>query len=240
MHKAQFRLLFNTPFGRYRWLRMPFGINSAPEEWQRRAHELAEGLDGVEVVADDFLCIGCEATFEEATRDHDANMRALLERARACHLVLNPDKVKLRSKSGSFIGHILTDEGLKVVESKVEAIMKMPSPTDIAALKRILGMVGYIAKFLPHLSEVCEPLRPTRSEGCGVVLAGATSGCFDQDTRTDHSSTSARILRCKARSIQCDASQSGLGAVLLQEGRPVCYASRALTTTEENYAQVEK
>ena len=150
---------FNTPFGRYRWLRMPFGINSAPEEWQRRAHELAEGLEGVEVVADDFLCIGFGATVEEATRDHDANVRELLERARACHLVLNPDKVKLRSKSVPFIGHILTDEGLKVDESKVEAIMKMPAPTYIAALKRILGIVGYLAKFLPHLSEVCEPLR---------------------------------------------------------------------------------
>ena len=150
---------FNTPFGRYRWLRMPFGINSAPEEWQRRAHELAEELEGVEVVADDFLCIGFGATVEEATCDHDANIRALLERARACHHVLNPDKVKLRSKSLPYIGHILTDEGLKVDESKVEATMKIPAPTYIAALKRILGVVGYLAKFLPYLSEVCEPLR---------------------------------------------------------------------------------
>ena len=105
---------FSTPFSRYGWLRMPFGINSAPEEWQRRAHELADGLEGVEVVADVSLCIGFGATVEEATGDHDANMRAFLDRARSCHLVLNPDKVKLRSKSVPFIGHILTDEELKV------------------------------------------------------------------------------------------------------------------------------
>ena len=86
-------------------------------------------------------------------------MRALLERVRACHLVLNPDTVKLRSKSVSFIGHAPTDEGLKVDESNVEAIMTMPAHTDIAALKRIIDRVGYLAKFLPHLSEVCEPLR---------------------------------------------------------------------------------
>ena len=138
---------------------MLFGIHSAPEEWQSRAHELTEGHDDVEVVADDFLCIGFGATVEEATGDHDANMRALLERARACHLVLNPDKVKLRSKLVSFRGHILTDERRKVDESKVEATRKMTTPTYIAALKRILGMVGYLAKLLPHLSEVCEPLR---------------------------------------------------------------------------------
>ena len=232
---------FNTPFGRYRWLRMPFGINSAPEEWQRRAHELAEGLEGVEVVADDFLCIGFGATVEEATRDHDANMRALLERARAWHLVLNPDKVKLRSKSVPFIGHILTDEGLKVDESKVEAIMKMPAPTDIAALKRILGMVGYLAKFLPHLSEVCEPLRQLDRkdvEWCWLEQHQ------DALTKIRELITAAPVLAYynvkREVTIQCDASQSGLGAVLLQEGRPVCYASRALTTTEENYAQVEK
>ena len=232
---------FNTPFGRYRWLRMPFGINSAPEEWQRRAHELAEGLDGVEVVADDFLCIGFGATVEEATRDHDVNMRALLERARVCHLVLNPDKVKLRSKSVPFIGHILTDEGLKVDESKVEAIMKMPAPTDIAALKRILGMVGYLAKFLPHLSDVCEPLRQLDRkdvEWCWLEQHQ------DALTKIRELITAAPVLAYydvkREVTIQCDASQSGLGAVLLQEGRPVCYASRALTTTEENYAQIEK
>ena len=232
---------FNTPFGRYRWLRMPFGINSAPEEWQRRAHELAEGLEGVEVVADDFLCIGFDATVEEATRDHDANMRELLERARACHLVLNPDKVKMRSKSVPFIGHIFTDEGLKVDESKVEAIMKMPAPTDIAALMRILGMVGYLAKFLPHLSEVCEPLRQLDRkdvEWCWLEQHQ------DALTKIRELITAAPVLAyydvMREVTIQCDASQSGLGAVLLQEGRPVCYASRALTTTEENYAHVEK
>ena len=232
---------FNTPFGRYRWLRMPFGINSAPEEWQRRAHEVVEGLKGVEGVADDFLCIGFGDTIEEATRDHDANLRALLERARTCHLVLNPDKVQLRSKSVPFIGHILTDEGLKVDESKVEAIMKMPPPTDITALKRILGMVGYLAKFLPHLSEVCEPLRQLDRkdvEWCWLEQY--------QDVlyKIREMNTTTPVLAyydvTQAITIQCDASQSGLGAVLLQEGKPVCYASRALTHTEENYAQIEK
>ena len=50
----------NRPFGRYRWLRMPFGINSAPEVWQQRMHELVEGLTGAEVIADDFLVCGLE------------------------------------------------------------------------------------------------------------------------------------------------------------------------------------
>ena len=232
---------FNMPFCRCLWLRMPFGINSAPEEWQRRVHEPAEGLDGIGFVADDFLCLGFGATVEEATRDHNANTRALLERARACHLVLNPDKVELRSKSVPCIGHILTDEGLKVDESNVEAIMKMPAPTDIAALKRIIGMVGYLAKLLPHLSEVCEPLRQLDRKDVEWCLLEQHQ---DALTKIRELITAAPMLACydvkREVTVQCDASQSGLGAVLLQEGRQVCYASRALTTTEENYAQVEK
>ena len=64
---------FYTPFGRYRWKRMPFGICSAPEIFQRKMHEITEGLQGVEVVVDDFLAVGRGETLDEANRDHDKN-----------------------------------------------------------------------------------------------------------------------------------------------------------------------
>ena len=67
---------FHTPFGRYRWRRMPFGISSAPEVFQRKMHEFIEGLTGIEVVADDFIAVGFGDTFEEATRDHDKHLLA--------------------------------------------------------------------------------------------------------------------------------------------------------------------
>ena len=62
---------FNTPFGRYRWKRMPFGIRSAPEVFQRRMHELIEGMPHVEVIADDFVVVGYGETMEQATQDHE-------------------------------------------------------------------------------------------------------------------------------------------------------------------------
>ena len=73
---------FCTPFGRYRYLRMPFGISSAPEEFQRRMHTTLQGLSGVEVIADDILVYGCGDTEEEYQRDHDENLLHLLQRAR--------------------------------------------------------------------------------------------------------------------------------------------------------------
>ena len=77
---------FWTPFGRYRWLRMPFGIATAPQEFQHRQHELLEGLQGIYQIADDILITGQGETHEEAVQDHDRNLIALLERAREVNL----------------------------------------------------------------------------------------------------------------------------------------------------------
>ena len=80
---------FWTPYGRYKYLRMPFGISSAPEEFQRRMHEVCQGLDGVAVIADDILVYGCGDTEDEYMKDHVAKLTALLKRARETNLKLN-------------------------------------------------------------------------------------------------------------------------------------------------------
>ena len=133
---SSFLTTFHTPFGRYRWRRMPFGICSAPEIFQRRMHELIEGLSGVEVVADDFVVVGRGETTDDAMKDHDANLEALLQRCAEKGIKLNPDKIKLKMKEVPFIGHIATSEGLCVDPSKVAAIVEMPVPTNTADVQR--------------------------------------------------------------------------------------------------------
>ena len=150
---------FNPPFGRYCWKRMPFVINSAPEVWQRKMPEHVEGLHGVEVIADDFVVIGFGSTPEEWNADHDHNVCAFLERCREKNLKLKKEKAQLRKTEVAFIGHILTPDGLKPDPKKVEAINDMPHPTDVQSLRRFLGMVTYLAKFLPCLSDETEVLR---------------------------------------------------------------------------------
>ena len=118
-----FLTTFWSPFGRFRWLRMPFGISSAPEEFQRRFHEITAGLTGVEVIADDILIYGIGDTEEQASANHDQNMINLLERAKENNLKFNPKKLKLRQKSIAYMGHLLTTEGLKPDPSKVEAVV---------------------------------------------------------------------------------------------------------------------
>lgn len=239
--KSSMLTCFNTPFGRYRWLRMPFGINSAPEIWQRSMNQLVEGLAGIEVIHDDFLIVGCGATDEQAEADHDQNLRAFLERARERNLRLNAGKMKLKLTEVPYIGHILTRSGLRVDPTKVEAIVRMPVPEDVKAVQRLLGTVNYLAKFVPHLSAILEPLRHLVNKEIEWSWLHIHEQAFNEMKRA---LTTTPVLQyydvTKAVCIQCDASDSGLGAGLLQDGLPVVYASRALTATERNYAQIEK
>ena len=101
---------FNTPYGRYRWKRMPFGLKSSPEEYQRRQDQVLEGLDGVKVVADDILIIGKGNTKEEAIRNHNDNLRNLMKRCQNKNLKLNKKKAKLALTEVKFIGHLITDQ----------------------------------------------------------------------------------------------------------------------------------
>jgi hypothetical protein len=148
---------FWTPFGRYKWLHMPCGINTAPEEFQKRQHKELSGLNGVDVIIDDILVFGSGETEEEAMQDHDENLRNLLDRARKVNLKLNKNKLNLRCKEVPYIGHLLTKDGLKPDPKKDRAIQDMPRPTDVQSV-RFLGFVNYLSKFLPKISEVSEPL----------------------------------------------------------------------------------
>ena len=232
---------FNTPFGRYRWKRMPFGISSAPEVFQRRMHELIEGLHGVEVVADDFMVVGYGDDVEQANQSHDTNLDSFLRRCDEKGIHLNAAKAQLRKHQVPFIGHIASGEGLKVDPTKVRAVCEMPPPTDVVAVQRLLGFVQYLSKFLPHLSEITKPLRDlTQKESLWFWGEAQENALNALKTAV----TKAPVLRYYSSqeevTIQCDASQSGLGAALLQNGQPVAYASRALSSAETRYAQIEK
>lgn len=138
---------------------MPFGISSAPEEFQHRLDEVLEGLENVEVIADDIVIYGVGDSNEEAEASHDTAFRALLTRCRERNLKLNKKKIRFKMASVAYMGHILTPEGLAPDPEKVRAVQEMPRPLDAQGVQRLLGVVTYLAKFLPQLSTICEPLR---------------------------------------------------------------------------------
>lgn len=232
---------FQTPWGRYRWLRMPYGISPAPECFQQKLDQCLEGLTGMYKIADDILIIGQGDTEEEADRDHDRNLRNFLDRCRAKNIRLNKDKFELKCKEVSFIGHVMTKDGLKPDPRKVEAITKMERPADVLAVQRFVGLVKYLSKFLKDLSEMCEPLRRLTHKDAEWNWTDEQEAAFE---RIKEAVVKTPVLRYFNESEptegQGDASQDGLGFALLQNGQPVTFASRALTPAERRYAQIEK
>ena len=226
---------FQTPFGRYRWKRLPFGTSVSSELFQKRLDQALEGLDGVIGVSDDVIIHGKD---EE---EHDANLKRFLERCRSLGIRLNEKKAELRKTEISFLGHLVTKNGLKIDPEKLEAVRQMPKPTDVEGIRRFCGFVNYLAKFLPRLADVLEPIRLLAREGVPWQWMQAQDQAFQTVQRLV---TEAPVLAfydpSSELTIQCDSSQKGLGAVLTQNGRPIAYASRALTDTETRYAQIEK
>ena len=161
--QSSLRTTFSTPYGKYRFLLMPFGINTASEVFQQAMERLFEGYPCA-IIVDDILIWG--STEEE----HDANLRKVLERARQIGLKLNLSKCKFRARSVSFVRHTFTDEGLKPDTEKTAAIRNMPAPENQAALQRFLGMTNYLNKFIKDYSEKTSHTARASPQRCRMEL----------------------------------------------------------------------
>lgn len=232
---------FWTPFGRYRWLRLPFGISSAPEIFQTKLQEIIQGLDGVECLADDLLVYGRGRTFREALENHNRNLENLLARLRANNVKLNRSKLTLCETSVKFYGHVLSNQGLQADESKIASIKHYPVPSNRAELHRFIGMTTYLSRFIPNLSASSTNLRKLISEKEPWVWSEVQDKEFN---RLKSLVSDIKTLRYydvrQPLVIECDASSFGLGVAVFQQDGIIGYASRTLTKTERNYAQIEK
>ena len=144
---------FITHFGRYQFNKLPFGISSAPEVYQKRMSSLLEGLIGVLCLIDDVLVFGHTAA------EHDRRLQEVLRRIQSSGATLNVNKCAFRQTRKKFLGHIIDKNGVSADPEKTAAITRMPPPTTITELRRFLGMVNQLSKFSIHLSELTYPLR---------------------------------------------------------------------------------
>ena len=166
-------------------------------------------------------------------------MIEMLERARQENPKLNKSKVKLRKTQVKFMGHVISKEGLKPVPDKVTAIKNMPKPTSNSEVQTLLGFVNYLSKFLPKLSHVSAPLRELTTSSAKFTWARHQAFTTIQQLVIKHP-----VLKFyneeEETTNQTDASDKVLGAVRLQNGQPVAFASRTLSKTEQRYSTIEK
>ena len=232
---------FNTPFGRYQWRRLPFGTSVSSEIFQRRLHQALEGLPGVICVADDILVYGKGANIDDAIIDHDSKLDQLLKRCVEKHIKLNKDKSVFRATQIPFLGHVITSEGLQPDQKKVADVLGMPPPSDVEGVQRLVGFVNYLSKFLPSLSDTLEPIRQLTKPDIAWEWSTEQEGALSKIKQMVSQAPLLAYYNPKEElTIQCDVSNKGLGAALLQNGRPIAYASRAITDTESRYASIEK
>ena len=186
-------------------------------------------------LADDILIFG------STKYEHDRNLENLLKRCERDNIKLKKEKFEYCVQEVIFHGHLLTANGIKPDPEKIRAICEMPPPTDTKGASRLCGMVTYLSRFLPKLADVIEPIRKLTHKGMEWSWAEDQINAFEN----------IKVLLTKAPilayynpklplCIQCDSSQFGLGAALLQGGKPLDFRSRTLTPTEQRYAQIEK
>ncbi|UYV65991.1 K02A2.6-like, partial [Cordylochernes scorpioides] len=203
---------FITPFGRYKFFRMPFGISLAPEYFQKVMSIILQGMDGVMCYLDDILI------FASDSKTHARILRLVIRKLEEAKVTLNKAKCVFGLPRINFLGHILDEDGIRPDPAKIEAVAKIPAPTDVHGVRRFLGMVNHLGRLVENISEIAAP--PNQ------LLVKA------YDVR-------------KPTMVSSDAFSYGLGVVLKQEGkngiwRPVAYSSRTMTPTEKRYAQIEK
>jgi len=144
-HTISLYTTFNSPRGRYRLLWVPFGLTWTQENFQKKVDETFGDLPGVTGITDDIVICGCDLA------DHDANLKAVMERARDTGLRFSVDKCKIRWTEIPFFSHI-SSSGLRPDSQKVKAISSMDPSTSLADLQIFLGMTQFVSHYLLNLA----------------------------------------------------------------------------------------
>lgn len=238
--KSQVLTTFLTPMGRFCFQRLPFGISSAPEYFQRQIQRILEGIPGCVSQTDDILVYG------RSMLEHDVNLRKVLKRLARAGVTLNKNKCQIGTTSVIFLGHLIDEKGIHPSDSKVKAVENFPRPDNISSLRQFLGLINYLGKFIPNLSTISEPLNVLLKSNSEFTWNEAQQTSFERLKAIVTSEPVLKVYDTRHRTmISSDASSYGLGAVIKQyddrgKWRPVAYASRTLTSSEKNYAQIEK
>ena len=146
-------LTFNTPHGRYRFNRMPFGIHSASEICQQAIAEIIDGVEGAVNSQDDVLIWG------ETSEELRSRTSQVFNQIQQHGLKPNRSKCQFEKSEITYLGHIIFSEGVMSDPTKIHAIQDMPVPANKKELQRFLGMITYLGKFISNLSDHSEPLR---------------------------------------------------------------------------------
>ncbi|UYV66425.1 K02A2.6-like, partial [Cordylochernes scorpioides] len=231
---------FITHRGCYRFCKVPFGLSSAPEAYQKGMDSILLDLKGVICYLDDVV------VYAKDRQELEERLRKVLQRFDKVGIRLNRNKCKFAMEELDIFGHIVSSEGIKPDNRKIEAVLNFPIPKNIEMLRSFLGTCGFLRKFIPNFSKLAEPLNNLTRKNVRWNWDLKTNKAFQdlKESLTKEPCLAYYNLNSPTELIT-DASPIGLGAVLIQTQqngikRPIAYASRSLTDTEKRYSQIEK
>ena len=241
-HESSLLCTFNTPFGRYRFKRLPFGVKLSQDIFQRTLDEVYRGITNVMGIADDIVVRGSTAA------EHDQAFCEILKATRKHNFSLNSEKLQFKQTQVDFYGHTLTEIRIQPAKEKLEAVRNIKSPSNIGELQTILGMVTYLNRFSTKLADLTSPLRELTKKHVHFSWEPQHQQALDRIKQELCTSQLISYYDPEPDTpiiLQCDSSKTGIGAWLRQldpqeNERIVAMASRSLTDTESRYLNLER
>lgn len=232
---------FTVENGHFEFVRMPFGLKNAPSTFQRVMDNVLHDLQGriCLVYMDDIII------YSTSLQEHIENLSAVFKKLRQANFKIQLDKSEFLHKEIAFLGHVVTPDGVKPNPDKIKVIKNYPIPKTQKQIKAFLGLLGYYRKFISDFAKLTKPLTECLRKDKIIKIDSKYLECFE----------SCKNILCndpllqypdftKPFNLTTDASNVAIGAVLSQgcigSDKPICYASRTLSKSEQNYSTIEK
>ena len=237
--ESQKYLVINTHKGLFKFKRLPFGLCSSPAIFQRFIATLLKDVEGVGAFLDDIIISG------ENEGQHDSRLREVLKILQDHNVQINKKKSAIKVKSLEYLGYVISGEGVRPSPKKVDAIQNAPAPTCVLELQSFIGMLTFYCKFIQNFSAKLAPLYDLLKKNAVFKWTEREQEAFE-GVKKDLSQAPI-LANYDGRSpliVEVDASPVGVGCVLLQRVKgkefPVYFASKRLTSAEQNYSQIDR
>ena len=233
----EWKTAFKTKFGLYEWLVMPFGLTNAPSTFTRLMNHVLRSFINKFVVVyfDDIL------VYSKGISEHSEHLKLVLMTLRREKLFANLAKCTFCVEEVVFLGYIVSAQGIKVDEQKVEAIRTWPILTSPSEVRSFHGLASFYRRFVKDFSTKAAPLNELVKKDVKFEWGEKQQQAFEL---LKHELTNAPVLALPnfelTFEIECDASGIEIGAVLKQENRPIAYFSEKLNGASLNYPTYDK